>query len=373
MKRVKMLLTALGLAAFFTACAEAQDTENLFEMPESQPQDNTMVESETNPKTESKQKQESEVTLSHPYQYGNMQKNVPPGDFMSYGDEIVFMGDKFFLYTIDKETGEVSTFCKDAACQHNTAKCASSGVVSNLEQYNGKLYAQGSGGRILELKDGRFEEIIRGDIYNFWHANGKLYAVSRDNSLIEFENGSNTPRIIVDEYVDYWNVVFDNYLYSCSSSGIKRVDLSAQNPQPEVIVQNASSMIDGEHIYYMDDKTFILYRCNMDGSETEQLTEQPVLPASINFDEEYLYFRLFTNLEMDGEDSHDVYRLRKDNPEQMEKIAEFSYYAYTIYTVPDYDKIFVITFEKHEQGAKHEIYAVAKDGSSVELLEVPEY
>ncbi len=53
------------------------------------------------------------------YSYGNMQKNVPSGDFMQYEDDIVFLSysnRRFRLCTYDMKTGGQSLF-KDATNQ----------------------------------------------------------------------------------------------------------------------------------------------------------------------------------------------------------------------------------------------------------------
>ena len=384
MKKRIMFIISLGYICFFSACSKAEDAENLFEMSSLQEQENLELSLETPTERSLDEGIEyaiddtTEFTLTEKYQYGNMQKNVPSGNFMRYEDKIMFLyyNDQthtFNLYEMDLETGEIRLFCKDATCMHDTMKCASGGAVSNLEQYDEKLYAMSGGGQIMELIDGKFEQIVDGAVSYFWHAQHNLYAVSKDGSLVVFENGKGKSRVLIDEYIDYWNVTFGLYLYGCTSKGITRVDLSAETPQAEIVVQSGHSMIDGEHIYYFDDKTFCLYRCDMDGSNPVQLTDQPVLPASINFDDDYLYFRLFTNLEMDGEGCHDIYRLQKNDPQGIEKIAELPDIAYTIYTVPGYDRLIVKTAETHDAGAKEGLYTVAKDGSSVEKLEVPEF
>lgn len=376
MKRKETLGVVLLVVCFLTACGQAGDPGNLFEMPATQ--EELLTEMDTEEKTESNAGEEYEFESLEEYQYGNMQKNAPPGDFMLYENNIVFIyydqeRQTSLLYMMDKDTGEISPFCRDATCMHNTAYCASGGVMANLEQYDGKLYAMSGGWQIMELKNGRFERIADGAVYNFWHAGNNLYAVSKDGSLIAFEEGKSTPRILIDEYTDYWNTVFGHYLYGYTSQGVSRVDLQAEKPQKEILFPCESSIIDGEHIYYFESKTFCLYRSDMDGSNPVQLTDQPILPASINFDEDYLYFRLFTNLEMDGEGCRDIYRLRKGELQDMEKIAELPDTAYTIYTVPGYDKLIVMTAQTHEADANGGMYTVAKDGSSVEKLEIPEF
>ena len=368
-KKAFLLLISFGLSVFLISCSKAQDPENLFEIPVSEAQDiqdSSVSETDKN----------ATPVLTTKYQYGNMQKNVPPGNFMDFGKQILFIASpsgQQILYTFDKETEEISLFCRDATCLHDSLSCVSAGVVSNLEQYNGKIYALNPNNEIMELKNGRFEKIVDGTVYNFWHADNNLYAVSRDGSLVVFEEGSKNPHILIDEYTDYWNVICDQFLYGCSSKGIRRVNLQSSEPEAELIVQGANSMIDGEYIYYMEDKTFHLYRCNMDGSAPVQRTAYPVLPASINFDETYLYFRLYTGYDLMGEDSHDVYRLSKENPESIEKICELENYVNTIYTVPDYERIFVETSDTYGAEAKKEYYLVTKDGSDIRLLEFPDF
>lgn len=321
--------------------------------------------------------------LSVAYQFGNMQKNAPPGNYMDYGDKILFENysdelGRFMWYTLDKATGEVRCFCSDASCDHTLPTCDGVAGMGNLEQYDGKMYALDSAWQITELKDGEFKKIVDGAVYNFWHANDNLYAVTRDGSLVVFENGSKTPTILIDEYTDRWNVVFGNYLYGCNSEGGSRVDLSAKNPQKEMIVDSEFSMVDGEHIYYCDNKTFLLYRCDMDGSNVQQLTEQPVHPASRNFDDEYFYFAMVSKLTSDTIEAHDIYRMSKENPEEMVKIATIEKNSVGgSYVVPGYNNLIFSTQYTIGEGFDtqyiNEMYLVAKDGSKVEKLEIPEF
>ena len=375
MKKTIIILSLACLILRLAAC-KAEDPENVFEMPQTESVETTeMVVLATEPPAT-----EAELEVLTDYQYGNMQKNIPSGDFMAYGDEILFfrnLNGQVQLLALDKAKGEVTPFCKDATCTHTAVKCISNRVFANLEPYDGKLYAMNAGWKIMELQNDGFEQIVDGEVYRFWHANGNMYAVTRDSSLVVFEKGSSSPRVLIEEYIDYWNVVFGQYLYGCSSEGISRVDLSAQEPQKEIIVQGTcNSMIDGKHIYYDDVQTNYLYRCKMDGSESVQLTDVPVAVFSCNFDDEYLYFRLFTD-GIEGQDSHDVYRMSKEDPTRLEKIAELPESVHQIFTVPGYDKIFVTNWRgnepREEDREESRIYLVAKDGSSVELLEFPDF
>lgn len=199
----------------------------------------------------------------------------------------------------------------------------------------------------------------------------KLYVRTPDSSLVVFEEGSDQPRVIIEEYTGYWNVIFGQYLYG-NWGGIYRVDLLAEHPKQEEVVSNASGIVDGHHIYYVDKKTNFLYRCNMDGSNSQILVEQEVLQASMNFDDEYFYYRLYTDQKLDsGEDCHDIYRFPKDDPSQIEKIATFEEAAYQVFTVPGTGKIFVLTCGTESNAQA--IYVMGTDGSNSTRLEIPEY
>ena len=359
MKRTGMLFLALCLALFLAACAKAEDPDNLFEI------DPALSGSEPAPAP--LEEPEAAPADAGDYPYGNMQKNAPPGGFMLYGGEVVFFRDQL-LYAFDPATEEVNLLCRDATCSH--IACVSGAPFANVEQYGGRLYAMDAGWQITELQGGKYERIAEGGVYSFWHAGGKLYAVTQDGSLVTFEKNGK-PRILVDEYTSIWNVVFGQYLYGNSTKGVTRVDLSAPQPEVEFVVEgDVTQLIDGEHIYYMShaDETGSLYRCNLDGSGTELLLERQVLPASWNFDEDYLYFRLYDDTFFEGGDDLGsvIYRMKKDDPAETEPIAEFPENVYQVYTVPGYDKLFVT---KREGDG---VYLVAKDGSSVVDLEFPD-
>lgn len=377
MKKVSILL-ALVLLLTLAACT-AKDPDNLFET--SEPTCTTDVSTETTAKY-------IPVASEENYPYANKQKD---GTFMDDGKLIyfeVYMNEEFGLYTYDKATGAVSPLCRDATCSHGSSQCNSKNV-SSFEVYDGIIYAAkavGTGWNIMELKNGRFEQVADGSIYEFWHAGGNLYARTADNSLVVFENGSGEPQLLMDEYLSYGNVVFGQYLYGRTMDSVTRVDLSAADPTADrVITGDIDPMIDGEHIYYVDYAggavSEALYRCSMDGSDPVLLIDEPVLPASLTFDEEYLYYRLYAedfwaDLEAEnyaaGEDhlAPDLYRMSKEDPTQVEKIATIPEGIYQIYTIPGYDKIFVTTRRTPQESGALPIYAVAKDGSSIELLKV---
>lgn len=314
------------------------------------------------------------------YPYGNMQKNLPAGNYIRYEDTVLFfhLGDRGYklLFSYDMETGEVSLFCQDATCSHSTSDCPSRSVDMNLELYNGKIYAlksRSSYNHILkELKNGHFEEVMDGGT-QYWHGNGNLYVITPDGALMVAENGSTKLRMILEEFYGFWDVVFGQYLYYIGHNfDVARLDLRAEKPQEEIIMQGATiaALYDGWHIYYVDEAdSWRLYRCNMDGSDPVMLLDKQVLPVSINFDDTYFYFRLRTDDQNDP-NSHDIYRMSKSDPTQVVKIAELPEPAHQVFTVPGYDKVFVTT---ESETGDASIYTVAIDGSGYEELVIPEF
>ena len=364
-KRIVVLLFA---ACLLLAACQAEDPENLFE---------TTLE-ETGSTTAPAGALPATVTGE--YQYGNMQKNAPSGEFMLYDGNILFSiisNSRSLLCTYDPVSGEVSLLCKDAACTHSGVgeeeDCLSANVYTNLESYDGKFYKLDASLQIMELTDGTFRQIVDGEADGFFHHNQNLYVKTRDRSLLVYENGSDTPRVLVEEFTLMWTTIFGQYLYGCDGSTMCRVDLQAETPVVETLVENAQGITDGQHLYYVNLADNHLYRCDMDGANPTLLVDQPVLQASMNFDNDYFYYRLYTSGDLDGgEDSHDLYRLSKSDPTQVEKIATLAEPVYQVYTAPGYDKIFVsVRTENSESGEA--VYIMGTDGSNPTLLEMPEF
>ena len=366
-KRIVVLLFA---ACLLLAACQAEDPENLFETTQEETGSTTAPTGDALP-----------AAMTGEYQYGNMQKYGSFSNFALYNENFLFItqnDSKRLLGMYDPISGEVSLLCKDAACTHSgvgeEADCPSANVHSNLESYDGKLYKLGSGMLIMELTDGIFQQIVDGKVDGFFHHNQNLYVKTKDKSLLVYENGSDTPRVLVEEFTLMWTTIFGQYLYGCNGFDMCRVDLQAETPVVETLVENAQGMTDGQHIYYVNlAEDNHLYRCDMDGANPTLLVDQPVLLASINFDNDYFYYRLYTSGDLDGgEDSHDLYRLSKSDPTQMEKIATLAEPVYQVYTTPGYDKIFVsVRTENSESGEA--VYIMGTDGSNPTLLEMPEF
>lgn len=309
------------------------------------------------------------------YQYGNMQKS-PGGEFQRLGNEVLFSyipaGGTIKLYSYDLTTGQVRPYCGDATCKHSS--CAAGAISAGLEVYQGKLYALNKAHQVVEIDGDESKPITKGQVGDFFHHDGKMYILSAgDRSLVVTEDGGDTVKTIVEAYTGTWSVIFGDYLYATSiNQNIIRVDLTAAEPEEEVLVANAYGMTDGRHIYYADRKTWHLYRCDMDGSNVKLILDKPVLPASWNYDEEYFYYRLKTQPIGKGEDSYDLYRFPKNDPQKIEKFATLPVPAYQVYTVPGVDILFVTVLERSNE-EQDDIYVVKKDGSAVTKLEIPVY
>lgn len=202
---------------------------------------------------------------------------------------------------------------------------------------------------------------------HFWHSGGDLYVATMDSSLLVYKEGSSQPRTLLEEYTGYWETVFGDTLYF-QSDGMRSIGLNSGDQEAAAVTESADAVTDGRHVYYAPADTLALHRCNMDGSEATQLLEDPVMPASWNFDEEYFYFRLFSD-GMDGQESENIYRLSLEDPGEKELLAALPEPAYQIYTVPGYGKLFVTSYSG---GAGQEnIYLVDKATGDFTLLEMP--
>lgn len=313
------------------------------------------------------------------YQYGNMQINGPAGEYIRYKDQVVFSAygnSRQRRYAYDLSTGEVRIFCDLPGCEHDGDDCLTAGLsMGVVEQYDGTLYGHSLGDPNRVLVDGRWEKLnCFGGI--FWHSYGDLF-VNSYNRLWVYYGGIGEPKLIMDDYSYLWNVVFDGYLYGSSGEELVRVSLMEDNPQKEVLLDDAYCMVEGNHIYYVDtaddSDTCYLYRCDMDGTNAQLLLDKPVLPTSVNFDDEYVYFRLYTDHLISGtEDGKDIYRMSKADPTQIVKIATLPETAYQIFTVPGENLVFVIARGRYVDGLHiQNVYVMNTDGSDFRMLELP--
>lgn len=312
------------------------------------------------------------------FQYGNMQKGNADENFVIYGDQFLVVGGSKvrYIYAYDLATGKAQRFCDIPGCDHSTSDCRLQSLArTNLESYDGKLYSHFYHTPVRVLEDGEWKSLgFNAD--RAWHAYGDLFTIQMGR-LQFYDDGIGEPRTILNDYDYMFNLVIGRYLYSHSCLGLVRVDLLADNPSKEVVMEEVFCMVDRDCIYYVDDAeesaTFYLYRCDMDGNNSELLLDQPILPASLNFDDEYIYFRLYTDHSISrSKDGKDIYRMSKADPTQVVKIATLPETAYFIHTVPGEDILFVNAWGKNVYGVRIEnVYVMNTDGSNLRMLELP--
>lgn len=369
MKRKPICALLLLAALVLTSCASPQ-------IPAGAPAGETAPSQTAAEKTETPDKADAEPFV--PLQNGNMQKNIPSGDFVYWEGKVLFTdADRGCVRSFDPKTGSVNPFCKDATCDHLSKTCVADGADTNLESYAGEIYAKtyNGGGSVLRLEDGRFVPVVEGGVSHFFHADGDLYVATLDASLVVFRGGRGKPETVLEEYTGYWESVSGGYLYY-EYEGMNRIRLADDDPVPEKVVScDGTCISDGTHLYYVKDgetpgdEGFFLYRAEMDGSGEELLVDLPVLPASWNFDDSYFYFRLYRDEDMTGDGSCDLYRISRTSPGEPEKFAVLPEPAYQIFIVPETDLLFVRTVKKAAGYRSAGVYTVSKEDGTVTLLE----
>ena len=375
-KRLFTLLLAVCLCML--AGCHAADPENRFhltEPPETQAPGVTVTEGETSPQPTVSADLPPDIDPT--YNYGNMQTNIPGGNFVLCDGGILIentWGGKSHTYFYDLAAGELQLGCKDATCSHFSMNCIIGGNWGNLEGCQGEIYTRSSTGALLKMKDWKWEEVLDGGVGVFCHRGEDTYVVSSDMSLLAYENGSTKPRTLIEEFPYHECVVIGKYLYArdYGLGQVVRVDVTAKQPELEVILKNGCGRTDGSHIYYSnfaDDHTF--YRCDMNGENPVKLTDCEVMAD--NFDNEYVYFR-YAKGDTIGEDGHDLYRFPKSDPSKIEKIATLPEYIYRVYTVPGAKLLFVHVWPEGgwDQEKPTMIYVMDQDGSNARLLSFPD-
>ena len=371
----KLIAMLLGLCLLLSGCGNAKSAETEPTTPptETQPQATQPEETPAEPEKEAYMPGNTDFDWQNDYhQYGNFQFNSPPGNYLFYDGEVVFLHDPNHpYYSFDLTTGKVRIFCTKKNCDHENGNCTSLkfDIFGGIDQYDGILY-DSSDRDLKKLQNGKWVELAK-NVDQYWFYGEDLYVIDWRDTLQVYRGGTGEPETLMEDYEYYWNFVFDGYLYSGTYEELIRVDLNAETPSKELVLEDVCYRIDGDHIYYLDDETYFLYRCKMDGTNSVLLLDKPVLPAGMNFDDEYFYFRLYTGRYVDeGEDIHDIYRFPKSHPSKIEKIATLEEVVYQIYTVPKTGKIFVTTYTQGSM-LKSSVYCMNTDGSNATKLEFP--
>ncbi len=381
--KMRMIGVLLSICLLLSACEaeihmQPQETVTTESTEQTREQEIQSTQSTTQPQETQKDTVPVKFTMGDDYyQYGNMQINLPSGNFLYYNGVVVFQaGASPTLRAYDLTTGEVRLFCVREGCDHSGGQCLGANLNGFLEQYSGKLYTRDSDYGVKVLDNGKWTELVN-DAWSFWHGAGDLYVLARNHEKRElrvYAGGEGEPRTLLEDYKYYWNVVFGDYLYGIDEKKVVRVDLHGDNSAEEVLLEGVFCMVEGNHIYYVNtgwnEDRYYLYRCDMDGSNSQLLLDKPILPASMNFDDEYFYFRLYTDGELYGTlDSYDLYRFPKEDPAQIEKIVTLPASVYQVFTVPGTGKIFVTTVAA--EGEDRPIYVMGTDGSNPTRLKIP--
>ena len=367
MRKMKLFTCICAVALLLAACTPS-DPDNLFETTAapsegaSQPSESTVV---------SSQPTEGDMIAEPSYAYGNMQKNIPSGNYMQDESAVLFIGSDGkhnLLKCYDLKTGEVRLFCRDATCEHSDETCPSRAIESNLESYRGTIYGLSPKGIVMKWNGKAWTEMTEPGAASFWHAEDRLYVVTKDSSLLCYEPDSKKPVTISEEFPGFWNTVFGNYLYFSSFSyNVSRLDLSHPENGSQILMKDALFVTDGAHLYYTPLDTGYLWRCDMDGTNPVQLTEKQVVPASWNLDADYFYFRMMENQDIyAGTEAHQLYRFPKQDPGAIEKIAELDETIYQVFAVPDAKQIVVTTTAEDTQDTP--VYIMDQDGGNLRMI-----
>jgi len=362
MKKLSLLVLLLCACLLLSAC-KATDPDNLFEMPLDQEET-----SQTEPK------EFKNYVGTHPY--GNIQAG---GNYLLLDNEVLFFyldNGKARLFAYDLNTEEVRFYCDDATCSHSS--CVSEAIASDLTIHEGKVYGLMLSEDYLSwcpavVNGNQAEPLIEANTGGFFHYEDMLYMLTKDGLLVKWKEGEEPQLVMEIAGFPSGFVTCGEYLYygDLGAELFYRVKLTEEQPQAEVLIENAfSGMIDGKHIYYCDPENGFLYRCDLDGSNPECLLQQKI--RDYNFDEEYVYFNLSTGAvhhDPGNEDSYTVYRMQKDDPAQIEKVAVLPDLVGYIYTVPGTGTLFVENWRRND--IKAQVYMVNIDGTGMQVLDIP--
>jgi len=315
-----------------------------------------------------------------PYNYANMLKGLPGGEVLDIGEFILFFsyinvsnGNALCLFEYDKRTGEVEYFCKNATCAHNTPGCAAYSLNGNLELVDGTVYAErkiiNNGAYtiyMVELINGSFVNKAGPDFGVIRHWGSKAYGQTNDGALIYMPD-SGKPETILEYFPHNTRVIVDGYYYTGIIEEIVRIDLRNPPYEPEIVVLPKNNLpiftTDGTNLYYYDE-FFHMVRSDMDGKNQQAVLEWPIWPPSVNFDDEYIYFSLYTGDSSEPE-NYNLYRMKLDLTGVPELLAELGFRIQSTYTFYQYDKLFLTSQNNYK------LYAISKDGTGLAELMLP--
>jgi len=299
-----------------------------------------------------------------PYAYTNMLASYSGASVCDAGERVLFSliaNQSWVLFAFDKHTGKMTTFCKDASCDHNSPSCSAYGIAA-MELHNGKIYGQrvaAEGPAAMELRGDRFVPILEPAGF-FRHYENDLYVAAADGVFLRYANSSTkNPEIILEDMIYYSYTIIDGYFYySTENSAICRFPLD--NPSNvEKLADSTDFRTEGEYIYYAD-KSYLLHRCNLDGSNTVRLTDMLVFPPSVNFDAEYMYFMGNDRTDDTAPARSQLYRIKRGTQEAPELIVDTGLRVLSIYPIHATDYLFLSVYGG--------MYVINKDGTGLREL-----
>jgi hypothetical protein len=317
-----------------------------------------------------------------PYQYANMFHSSFGASILDTPNSILFSSyssGRIVLMEYNKNTGIVGPFCKLATCLHSSDDCPMGFALMGMDYRDGQLSmlrgkeANITRAWISELRNGRFE-FIAGPVSGFIRGDDAYYAVTPDSSLARIVYGSSDIEIVVDEFKYIKPVIINDYLYAVGTSGIIRVNLKNDDYEVEKIVNGIigwTYSTDGIHLYYtvLSNGNLALYRCDMDGNNSELVLKMLVYPTYMSFDETYIYFSTFNRDDETDPTNGDIYRIKRDLTSEIELLVKTNArfpYVYTLPTSPD-----TLIVQAAIEGSTGNIYFLPKSGG--ELISIREY
>lgn len=274
----------------------------------------------------------------------------------------------FTLYEYDKETGEVDTFCKDAACRHTSPSCVAYCVDGNIEIFEGNVYALRSWPNTAKstatiLVNERFVDIV--DAIDCFRCYGNWLYGWAGGTFIRVPIGGGSHTIIQEDFACGLRVIIGNYLYTTVDGGytLARIDLEKKDFVVERLIEDCRIVFryDGENIYYQNKQDGFFYRCDLDGTNA---TPIPLAKATrLCFDEEYIYYCAYDVEDYYYPDNGKVFRLKRTLDDEPELICETGGFVQDLYTVYQMDEIFIMNGDG--------VFMVGKDGRNYRQLELP--
>ena len=315
-----------------------------------------------------------------PYNYAGSMIGIEGANFCDAGDAILFIVAPYtgntMLYTLDKKTGYVDTFCQDAACSHDTLDCAAFDLLA-LEVYDGIIYAllqvyvpssePGVLGQyvsqLAQLKNGRFTLVLDA-VRAFRHYGSHTYVTTLDGTLLRYAENMAKPETLLADESYYFHVFIDGWFYYINQDSIlSRMELANSQNIERFGFANVLRT-DGEKLYYTDENNY-MYRCELDGSHAARIHDATIFDASIAFDADYIYFAGHNPTDITDPVNNHIYRLRKDGTASAELLADVGSQTMYITSLYGGDNLFL---QMVGGGAP---WFINKDGTGLTQLVLP--